>query len=53
MEPGQRVECLLNRGEADVFYPGTAIDAEHVRLDDYPYGEPVVGPGDIADWRPL
>ena len=52
MRAGQRVEVLLHRGEADVYYPGTALAGGRVQLDDYPYGAPIVEPGDITDWRP-
>lgn len=48
---GQRYEALLNRGEADVWYAGTA-EGKRIRLDDYPYGEPVVGAADVAVLRP-
>lgn len=48
---GDRVEVLLNRGEADVWYAGTA-EGVNVRLDDYPYGEPLVTVADIMHVQP-
>lgn len=51
IQDGQRYEALLNRGEADVWYAGTA-EGKRIRLDAYPYGEPVVSAADVAVLRP-
>lgn len=58
IEPGQRVEVLMHRGEADVWYRGTTAERGRVILDDgFPYGSPpgpqVAEPAEIADWRPI
>jgi hypothetical protein len=53
MHDGQRVEVLLDRGEADTWYAGTAFDGGRVTLDDNPHGPPIAEPADITDWRPL
>lgn len=51
MKDGDRVEVLLNRGEADVWYAGT-IEGDNVRLDDYAHGEPLATPADITYMQP-
>ena len=50
--PWLRVEVLLKRGEANVWYQGT-IEGDRVRLDDYPHGQEIARLDDIFDWRPL
>jgi len=50
MKDGQRVEVSLQRGDADLYYSGTVVDAAkmRVRLD----VQSIVEEADIADWRP-
>lgn len=58
MRQGQRVEVLLHRGMADVYYPGVAIADGRVLLEDgFPYGDSpgalLVEASEVADWRPV
>ena len=50
MKDGQRVEVSLQRGDANLYYGGTVVDATRmrVRLD----LQSMVEEADIADWRP-
>lgn len=48
---GQRVEVLLHRGQADVWYRGTVIDGGRVRLDTCPHADPTIEYEMIAVWR--
>ncbi len=50
MRDGQRVEVSLQRGNANLYYLGTVVDATRmrVRLDLHS----IVEQDDIADWRP-
>ena len=55
-QPGQRVEVLWHRGEADVWYPGTMLEGGRVRFDEsFPFvgdGLPfILEPEEIADCR--
>jgi hypothetical protein len=49
MKDGQRVEVSLHRGDANLYYSGTVVDAAkmRVRLD----VRSIVEEADIADWR--
>jgi hypothetical protein len=49
MRDGQRVEVNLHRGDANLYYSGTVVDATkmRVRLD----VQSLVEEADIADWR--
>jgi hypothetical protein len=48
MKDGQRVEVSLHRGDANLYYSGTVVEAKmRVRLD----VRSIVEEADIADWR--
>jgi hypothetical protein len=58
MQNGQRVEVKLNRGEADVWYAGTVMDARtlQVKLDpatEHLGEDDVVDERSIVDCRPM
>lgn len=52
-KPGDRVEVLLHRGEADVWHSGTVLAGGGVSLDepDDTDGSAIVNPEAIAEWR--
>jgi hypothetical protein len=56
VKPGDRVEVLLHRGMADVWYSGAALAGGAVQLDPHEYDWPLelrAEPADICERRPI